>query len=633
MRNVLLLEPNYKNKYPPIGLMKLATYHKRLGDNVVFYKGDLKEIVIQQITNLCISKLKDIDNTIIWELHEKNIRNFIKTRKKEFLEQIDLDNSKYEFLILNCLEEYKNYYSRRVYEKEPFWDRICITTLFTFYWDISIDTINFAKKLVKDPKELWVGGVLATVMPIEVEKATGVKPWKGLLNKKGILDNNEIIVDDLPLDYSILDEIEYIYPETNAFYGYTTRGCVRKCEFCAVPILEPKFCGYLSLVDRIEETRQLFGDKRNLLLLDNNILASKKFPKIIDEIKESGFVKGATFIEPNQLDIAIRNLKNGINDNAYKRKLFLLLSDFLKKLKGQNQQDLYNLLDKYRLLKWETVIKENLLQITPSIAELYEKYRNKSPKLRYVDYNQGIDARLLKEDKIKLLSEIPINPLRIAFDSMEYRSQYESAIRFGAKYGITRFSNYLLYNYDELPTDLYNRLKINVDLCDELDISIYSFPMKYHPIIGDEKYNREFIGTHWNRKFIRSVQAILNATKGKIGRGKSFFNKAFGANEEEFYKLLFMPETYIIYRFFFEGEGYTERWWQDFNNLNNGDLVKAKQIIELNEFKDTTSSTKSKKIQKVLSHYLIGREDLTDVNSELSKLKKKFDAEFIFHEQ
>ena len=28
MRNVLLLEPNYKNKFPPIALMKLATYFR-----------------------------------------------------------------------------------------------------------------------------------------------------------------------------------------------------------------------------------------------------------------------------------------------------------------------------------------------------------------------------------------------------------------------------------------------------------------------------------------------------------------------------------------------------------------------------------------------------------------------------
>ena len=65
-RNVLLLEPNYKNKYPPIGLMKLATYHKMIGDNVVFYKGELKEFIIEHTVNLRIKKFKKIDRTIDW---------------------------------------------------------------------------------------------------------------------------------------------------------------------------------------------------------------------------------------------------------------------------------------------------------------------------------------------------------------------------------------------------------------------------------------------------------------------------------------------------------------------------------------------------------------------------------------
>ncbi len=38
-RKILLIEANYKNKYPPLGLMKLATYHRQLGDDVTFYKG------------------------------------------------------------------------------------------------------------------------------------------------------------------------------------------------------------------------------------------------------------------------------------------------------------------------------------------------------------------------------------------------------------------------------------------------------------------------------------------------------------------------------------------------------------------------------------------------------------------
>ena len=67
-RRVLLLEPNYKNKFPPIGLMKLATYFRMRGDDVIFYKGDLKEFVINQITEECVAKLSDLDGSVNWKL-------------------------------------------------------------------------------------------------------------------------------------------------------------------------------------------------------------------------------------------------------------------------------------------------------------------------------------------------------------------------------------------------------------------------------------------------------------------------------------------------------------------------------------------------------------------------------------
>mgnify|MGYP006893521758 CR=1 FL=1 len=61
---ILLIEPNYSNKYPPIGLMKLSTYHKMLGHEVVFYKGDLK----QQVEGAkAIRTLKDQDTVLISE--------------------------------------------------------------------------------------------------------------------------------------------------------------------------------------------------------------------------------------------------------------------------------------------------------------------------------------------------------------------------------------------------------------------------------------------------------------------------------------------------------------------------------------------------------------------------------------
>jgi hypothetical protein len=102
------------------------------------------------------------------------------------------------------------------------------------------------------------------------------------------------------------------------------------------------------------------------------------------------------------------------------------------------------------------------------------------------------------------------------------------------------------FNYNALAIEIYKqRWQI-------LGINIYSFPMKFHPITGDYSHNRDFIGEHWNIKYIRAVQAILNITKGKIGKGKTFFYKAFGHTEEEFFELLEIPETFILYRFFFE---------------------------------------------------------------------------------
>lgn len=82
---VLLVEPNYKNKYPPLGLMKISTYHKMLEDEVHFVKGIDQEL------------------------------------------------------------------------EDEVWDRIYITTLFTFDFDVDVKTINYYKLLVNNINDLYVG--------------------------------------------------------------------------------------------------------------------------------------------------------------------------------------------------------------------------------------------------------------------------------------------------------------------------------------------------------------------------------------------------------------------------------------------------------------------------------------------
>ena len=207
MRNILLIEPNYKNKYPPIGLMKIATYHRMLGDNVTFFKGDLKDLIVDQLYEECLTKLIHIDKSFNWKQKGHFIKLFIKKNKKEYLEKIDFHTSEYSNLIDKCLVEYATNFRKKAYLRSPKWDRIYVTTLFTFYWKITIETIHFVKPLVKRPDQIFIGGVLASLLHKELELETGITPNQGLLDKPGVLDNNDIVIDNLALDYSILDEI------------------------------------------------------------------------------------------------------------------------------------------------------------------------------------------------------------------------------------------------------------------------------------------------------------------------------------------------------------------------------------------------------------------------------------------
>ncbi len=637
-KKVLLIEPNYANKFPPIGLMKISTYYRNLGNwDVVFFKGDLTTFVIERIADKCIAELELIDNSIDWGIRKDKVFDYIKTRKHEALDSIGIEDSNFELLIRGKLDDYKNYYWKGTWKLHPEWDRVCVTTLFTFYWDITVETILFAKQLVKKPKDLNVGGVLASIQPDKLYEATGVKPSVGVLNKPGVFDKGDTqIIDELPLDYSILDEIDYKYPMSNAFYGYMSRGCIRHCPFCAVPTLEPVYTPYISLTDRINGIRERYGDQKDLLLMDNNVLASERFEDIINEIKACGFERGAKFAQPNMLEISVRNLRDGWNDRAYIRKTQSLMSEFYESLSNKDESfEVYKILEKYHIKKLITSKKENLLAAYDEIKPYYDKHFYKGLKQRYVDFNQGVDARLFTAEKARLLASIAISPLRIAFDDIKTRPAYEKAVRWSVAAGIKDFSNYLLYNFKDEPVDLYRRLKINVELCEELGVNIYSFPMKYHPLHGENSHDRDYIGVHWNRKYIRAIQAILNSTKGKVGKGVEFFGEAFGHTEEEYYELLEMPETFILYRFFFKwldeknGRG-TEHWrglWHHCKEkMTESEWNKVQEVIHTNVFDvNVIHNFYDNEVRELLQCYVNYRKDIVTEGTELYMLKKEYD--------
>ncbi|PRX53975.1 hypothetical protein [Flagellimonas meridianipacifica] len=626
-RNILLLEPNYKNKYPPIGLMKISSYHKMLGDSVTFYKGEMKDFIVNEIYNECLEKISTIDSDTTWYKKEKEIKLFLKTKRRSILTDLTSGNEN-QPLLNEWFSYYSDYYKKKKYLDNRKWDRVYVTTLFTFYWKKTIETIEYAKLLVRDQKHLMVGGVMASLLTHEIEVETGIKPFKGILDKPGMIDDNDIIIDELPLDYSILYEVDYRYPTGSAYFTFMTKGCTRKCAFCSVPILEPTYKEKVETIDKFLQIKELYGEQQHLLLMDNNVLASPKFDEIIDEIKEMGFYKGATFVEPNQYEIAITNLRSGFNNKGYTRRAFFLLHDLLQRRLKRNKkvaEQFYDILDEHSLLELPEVTEENLIKSHDLISPIFEKYRDKAPKQRYVDFNQGTDARYVTEEFMKKMSEIPIRPLRIAFDYVGMKKKYVEAVRLAAKYGIKELSNYLLYNFKDKPEDLYERMRINIELSEELELHIFSFPMKYIPLFGEDAKHRLYVGKHWNKKFIRAIQSVLNVSKGIVASGRSFFEKAFGKNVEEFYELLYMPETYIVYRSVFEEASLSQIWLQEFRAIKKSEIwEEVKIILEISDFKNAHTLTNNPDILAFLEHYTITRDNVKEQNSEINKIRQRY---------
>jgi hypothetical protein len=573
--------------------MKLANYYRKRGDDVRFFKGDLKVFAAQL---LCEEFLAEVKDPKLGKYVPKLIEH-IKTGKYLCLDTIpNFRNSEHDSLL-------KAYRLRFRESKFALFNIVAVTTLFTFYWRKTIDTINFAKKFCLETGTMIVGGIASSILYEQVYKDCGIKPIRGLLDKPGMLDDDsDDIIDELPLDYSILEEIDYQYSASNSYLAYMTRGCRHKCLYCAVSRLEPVYKDYIGLKEQIKQTTERFGPQKDLLLMDNNVFASKKFNKIIDEIKECGFEHGAMYVPKSEYDIAMKNLLEGYNVRAYTRKLIELYDNISEKLPETKQGEFYLQREKYNLLYAEVASIDAIIVFDEIARPLHEKYFKCLKRMRIIDFNQGVDARLVTDTKMKKLAEINIRPLRIAFDHYSMKNIYEKAVRSAVKYGITNLANYLLYNFDDEPDDLYYRMRFNVELCEELGVKIYSFPMKYHPFDDiNYYYNREYIGKNWNRKFIRSIQAVLNATKGKIGRGKSFFEEAFGKDINEFHKTLWMPEAFIIHRFKYK-DNLTSEWYDKFSSLDDVKLREIKKIIAVNIF-DESKKTGDPALDEVLEYY------------------------------
>jgi hypothetical protein len=411
--------------YPPLGLMKLSTFHKNRGDFVHFVHGMDKEAV----------KDPDLFNPY-W------------------------------------------------------WDRVYISTLFTYEWKETIKTIEFYKRAVGNTFEkIYIGGIMASLMEKDIYNVAAIAPFAGIVSSPSQLNlDGEENIDQLTPDYGILDN--QFYAINNTYYGHTSRGCVNHCSFCGVPKIEPEFVPYIDIKDMIRALRKTpgdkYGDKPKLKLMDNNVLASPSLEQIVDDLLELGYGKD-TFTD------------------------------------------------------------------------------TKKKRRRVIDFNQGLDANFFTEENINLISKLNIEPMRIAFDHVRDKEAYENAVKLAYKYGFTKFSNYMLFNWKDTPKDLYDRLIINIQLNEswrdsngkDASASIYCYPMRYAPILdknsdnanrsrdffaADPERNRDLLNdTIWNPRFVRNIEIMKSAANGAISPVPSLALRTIGRNYEEYLANLYMP--------------------------------------------------------------------------------------------
>lgn len=90
----------------------------------------------------------------------------------------------------------------------------------------------------------------------------------------------DLFCDNVQPDYTLYKDFKFY--DKNTAYGFVTRGCPNKCKWCIVPKKE----GEIKPYDDVENISQ---GRRNIILMDNNILASDYGLSQLEKVVRNGY--------------------------------------------------------------------------------------------------------------------------------------------------------------------------------------------------------------------------------------------------------------------------------------------------------------------------------------------------------
>lgn len=264
-------------------------------------------------------------------------------------------------------------------------DEIYVTSLFTYAWRPVHASISYYKRLYPNAR-IFLGGLYASLLP-EHAKSSGAEVHQGLIEE----------AEDVMPDY-------FLVPDWDGSIIFSSRGCIRKCPFCAVPSLEKEFIPKATIEHLIHPAHT------RVILWDNNFLASPYWYSILSEISH-------------------RNL--------------------------------------------------------------------------WIDFNQGLDSRLLNEEKAEMIASMKTRLIRTAYDVYSSKKQVEKGVRLLVSKGVSarKILIYLLFNTEnDTPEDLLARI------LDVMDWGAVSYPMRYQPVKLPYALEKDsYVSPNWSEEELEMV--------------------------------------------------------------------------------------------------------------------------------